>query len=323
MKAIVCRKYGPPSGLRLEEVPRPTPKAGELLISVRATAVNDYDWSMVRGQPRIYRLLFGLLKPKRPIPGMELAGTVEAIGQGVTAFQVGDAVYGDTSDHTFGTFAEYIAVNQAAVAPMPEGMRFVEATTLPHAALLAYQGLVELGQIKNGQRVLINGAGGGVGTIGLQLAKLYDAEVTGVDTGSKLDMMKEIGFDHVIDYKQTDFTTTGEQYDLILDAKTTRPPKAYTRALREGGTYVTVGGELWRLLQIVLGKKRIYRRTQKQLQVLALKANKGLDVVGELFVDGKIKPVIDGPYPLSEAPQAIERFGAAEHGGKVVVEILH
>lgn len=319
MKAIVLTAYGLPiERLQLKELPKPAPGPNEVLIRVHAAAVNDYDWSMARGRPYPYRLLFGLWKPKRPVPGMEVSGTVEARGERATAFEVGDAVYGDISDYGFGSFAEYLCIDERGVVRKPAAMSFAEAAATPHAALLAYQGLVELGKIQRGQRVLINGAGGGVGTFGLQLAKRYDAEVTGVDTGAKLEMMKGLGFDHVLDYREADFTKTGERYDLILDAKTNRAPGAYARALRPGGAYVTVGGKLGRLLQLLL-MKRWFKG--KRLELLALKPNRQLVRINELFEAGHLKPVIDGPYPLREAPRAVQYFGEGKHYGKVVIAL--
>lgn len=181
MKAIVLTKYGSPSMLQLQELPKPVPQENEVLVKIHATAINDYDWSMVRGKPHLYRLMFGLLKPKIKIPGMELSGTIEALGKNVQSFKLGDVVYGDISDYGFGSFAEYICIHEKALALKPPKMTFEEAAAIPHASLLAYQGLIDLGKIQNGQQILINGAGGGVGTFGLQLAKLYDAEVTGVE----------------------------------------------------------------------------------------------------------------------------------------------
>ncbi|MCB9292109.1 MAG: NAD(P)-dependent alcohol dehydrogenase [Lewinellaceae bacterium] len=322
MKALVFKKYGAPSEvLRLEERPRPVPAAHEVLVKVHATAVNDYDWSMVRGQPYLYRLLFGLRKPSRQVPGMEVSGTVEALGKNVSALEVGDAVYGDISEYSFGTFAEYACVHEKALARKPAGMSFEEAAAIPHASLLAYQGLAGMGGIQQGQQVLINGAGGGVGAFGLQLAKLYDAEVTGVDAGEKLERMKSAGFDHVIDYKKEDFTRNGRRYDLILDAKTARPPLAYTRSLKPGGKYVTVGGTPARLLQLLAWKPWIAAFTSKSVHILALKPNQGLEHIGELFEAGRIRAVIDGPYALSQGAEALRRFGEGKHYGKVVIAL--
>ena len=192
MKAIICEKYGDPKDLIYGDVEKPSPSENEVLVKIYATAVNDYDWGSVRGRPYLYRLLFGVLKPKSKIPGMEVAGVVEEVGTKVSSFKTGDRVYGDTSEFGFGSFAEYMTVNEAALTLMPAKMSFTEAASIPHASILALQGLKDKGGIKNGQLILINGGGGGVGTFGLQLAKLYDAEVTGVDTGEKLQMMKLI-----------------------------------------------------------------------------------------------------------------------------------
>jgi NADPH:quinone reductase-like Zn-dependent oxidoreductase len=317
MKAIISDKYGDPELLQLKEVPKPVLKENEVLVKIRASAVNDYDWSMVTGKPYLYRLFFGIFKPRRPIPGMEMAGIVESVGIKATKFQEGDAVYGDTSDHGFGTFAEYISIHENALTLKPDKMTFEEAAAIPHASMLALQGLVDVGEIKKGDSVLINGAGGGVGTFGLQLAKLFDCEVTGVDTGEKLAMMKSIGFDHIIDYKLEDFTKSGKQYDLILDARTTRAPKSYIRSLKEKGRYVTVGGNSSRLIQILIARKLF----KKSVFMVGLRANKDLPYINQLFEEGKIKPIIDGPFTLEQTPQAIKRFGDAKHAGKVIVSI--
>ena len=322
MKAIVCKKYGSPlQVLELNEVTKPTPEKKEVLIKIHSATVNDYDWSMVRGKPYLYRLLFGILKPKNQIPGMELSGTIEALGDEVKSFKVGDAVFGDISSYGFGSFAEYICINEKAVIHKPAKMSFEQAASIPHASLLASQGLIDIGKIQNGQKILINGAGGGVGTFGLQIAKLFNAEVTGVDTGDKLNMMKSIGFDKIIDYKKEDFTKNGVQYDLILDAKTTRSTFDCLRSLKDGGTYVTVGGTIPRLLQVFFLKFWISKFTKKSVQILALEPNKGLDYINELFESGKLKPVIDGPFKLSEVPEAIQHFGEGKHTGKVVINL--
>ena len=219
MKAIVLTHYGPPGVLQLQEINKPEPTHGEVLVKVCATAVNDWDWCFVRGKPYIYRLMFGLTKPKVRVLGAEVSGTVEAVGNGVRRFKLGDDVYGDVSEAGFGAFAEYVCVREDALALMPPGMPFEQAAAIPHAAMLALQGLVDVGRIQKGERILINGAGGGVGTFGVQIAKQYGAEVTGVDRESKLDTLRAVGFDHVIDYRQQDFTRNGQRYDLILDAK--------------------------------------------------------------------------------------------------------
>ena len=322
MKAITFSKYGLPKAvLELRDVPKPSPKENEVLIKIRASAVNDYDWTVVRGKPRIYRLMFGLIKPKQQIPGMELAGIIESVGKNVTSFKVGDEVYGDTSSYGFGTFAEYMCLNEKALALKPGAMSFEEAASIPHASMLAVQGLVDVGNIQKGMEILINGAGGGVGTLALNIAKLYDATVTGVDTGEKLETMKSIGFDHVIDYKEEDFTKNEKLYDLILDAKTNRSTFKYLRVLKDRGKYVTVGGTLPRLIQTLLLKKIISKLSSKSVYIVSLKTNKDLEYINKLFLSGDIKPVIDGPYKLEEVPGVIQYFGEAKHTGKIVVSI--
>jgi NADPH:quinone reductase-like Zn-dependent oxidoreductase len=279
--------------------------------------VNDFDWSLVRGKPYPYRLFFGMFKPKGPTPGIELAGIVESLGKNTTSFKVGDAVYGDISNYGWGTFAEYVCVSENAVQLKPEKMTFEEAASLPHASMLAVQGLIDVGKIKNGHTVLINGAGGGVGTLAIQIAKLYNCKVTGVDTGEKLQIMKSIGFDHVIDYKQADFTRNGIRYDLILDTKTTRSPSAYQRSLTPDGIYVTIGGNISRIIHVAIST----RLGKRNIQLVNLKQNKDLSYINELFEDGKIKPIIDGPYQLDEAARILQHFGEGKHHGKVVISI--
>ncbi|MEK6479317.1 NAD(P)-dependent alcohol dehydrogenase [Catalinimonas sp. 4WD22] len=320
MKAIQFEKYGPPEKvLSLREIEKPSPKENEVLIKIEATAVNDYDWSLVSGKPRLYRLIFGFFKPKHQIAGMELAGKVEEIGADVKNLIVGDAVMGDTSEYGFGTFSEYMCINQNAVIRKPEAISFEEAVALPHASTLALQALRDVGKIQQGEKVLINGGGGGVGTIGLQLAKLYHCHVSGVDAQEKLEMMKSIGFDAVMDYKQVNFTKTGEQYDLILDCKTNKFPFSYLRALKPHGRYITIGGTPGGLINVLFWGKLISLFSKKKLQILSLKPNKGLDYICELVKQNKIKCEIDGPYSLEEVPRLIQYFGEGRHKGKIVV----
>lgn len=321
MNAIILSHYGPPQALQIKEVPKPNPGDNQVLVKVHATAVNDVDWSFVRGKPYLYRLIYGLAKPKVAVLGGEVAGTVVEAGAGVTRFRIGDQVYGDTSMAGFGGFAEYACVDENALAHKPAAMRFEEAAALPHAAMLAYQGLVDVGQIRQGERVLINGAGGGVGIIGVQIAKRYGAEVTGVDSAIKLDALKSVGFDHVIDYWREDFTRNGQRYDLILDAKSTRAPSRYLRALNPGGRYVTVGGDWPRLLQIACMGPLLGKFSGKSLRIVSLKPNRDLDYMNRMFEEHGIVTVIDGPYTLAEVPMAIQRFGEAKHIGKVVIKV--
>jgi len=322
MKAIVYTKYGPPDVLQLKEVEKPTPKDNEVLIKVHAASVNDWDWGLLRGKPFVNRLLFGILKPKIKILGVDIAGRVEAVGRNVKQFQAGDEVFGDLTGD-WGGFAEYVCASENALALKPASMTFDEAAAIPQAAMLAVQGLRDKGQIQSGQKLLINGAGGGVGTFGVQIAKLYGVEVTGVDSSGKLDMMRSMGFDHVIDYAKEDFTKNGQYYDLILDNKMNRSIFDYIRALSPNGIYVTVGGSMARLLQAFLLGPLISIFSKKSIRILALKPNKDLAYMNELFEAGKVKPVIDGPFKLSEVPEAIRYFGEGNHKGKVVITVEH
>ncbi|RAI89407.1 NAD(P)-dependent alcohol dehydrogenase [Algoriphagus yeomjeoni] len=322
MKAIFFEKYGKPEKvLSLKEVAMPIPEDYEVLIKIHATAINDYDWSMVRGKPYLYRLMFGLFKPKNPIAGMELSGVIEGIGSKVGKLKVGDSVYGDISQFGFGTFAEYVSIHEDAVVIKPDELSFEKAAAIPHASTLALQALRHIGEIKKGQKVLINGGGGGVGTIGLQLAKLSHCHVTGVDSGEKLVMMKSLGYDEVIDYKKTDFTKTGEKYDLILDCKTNKSPFAYLRAMKPTGIYVTIGGNIGSLLSILFWGKILSLFTKKSLQILSLKPNEGLDEIAQLVIQNKVTPEIDGPYPLEDTARLIHYFGEGKHKGKIVIRV--
>lgn len=321
MKAVVYSKYGSPDVLELKDVDKPIPKDNEVLIKVRAVSLNDWDLGLLEGD-FINRLLNGLRKPKLQILGSDIAGEVEAIGKEITKFKVGDYVYGDLSGH-WGGFAEYVCAEENALAIKPEGMSFEQAAAIPQAAMLAVQGLLDKGNLQYGQKLLINGAGGGVGTFAIQIAKLSDVEVTGVDRGEKLELLRSLGFDHVIDYQKEDFTRNGKQYDLILDVKTNRSLFDYSRALRRNGKYVTVGGSMPRLFQVLILGPLFSLFSKKKILIVALKVNKDLEYINELFVTGKIKPVIDGPYSLEEVPRLFRLFGQGLHKGKVVIKVNH
>lgn len=322
MKAIVFTKYGTPDVLELKEVDKPIPKDDEVLIKVYAVSINDWDWNLLQGIPFVNRLLYGLLKPKKQILGSDVAGRIEAVGKNVERFQPGDEVFGDLSGE-WGGFAEYVCARENALALKPASMTFEEAAAIPQAAMLAVQGLRDKGQIQTGQKLLINGAGGGVGTFAIQIAKLYGVEVTGVDRSGKLDMLRSLGFDHIIDYTQEDFTKNGQCYDLILDVKTNRSMFDYTRALSPNGIYVTVGGSMARIFQALFLGPLISMISKKNIRLVALKPNKDLAYMNELFEAGKVKPVIDGPYKLSEVPEAMRYFGEGRHKGKVVISLEH
>ncbi len=322
MKAIVMEHYGTPDVLVLKEVPRPAPKANEVLVRVHAASVNDWDWGLLQGTPFVNRLTNGLFRPKVKIIGGDIAGRVEAVGGAVKAFAPGDEVYGDLCMSGFGAFAEYACAPEDCLAHKPAGMTFEQAAAIPQAAMLAVQGLIDVGRIQSGQRILLNGAGGGVGTFALQMAKLHDTEVTVVDKPGKLGMLRAMAADHVIDYFKVDFTQSGKCYDLILDVKTNRSPFAYVRTLNPNGSYVTVGGRTLRLLQALVLGPLIWRLWRKRVRVVVLKPNKDLSYVNELFEAGKLVPVIDRVYKLSDAPEALRFFGTGEHKGKIIVTIV-
>lgn len=318
MKAVVFTRYGSPDVLRLEEIEKPVPADDEVLINVYAASINDWDWGLLQGVPFVNRMMYGLFKQKKKILGSDVAGRIEAVGKGVQKFKIGDAVFGDLSGQ-WGGFAEYVCAPENMLALKPAEMTFEEAAAIPQAGMLAVQGLMDRGNIQPGQKLLINGAGGGVGTFGVQIARLYGAEVTGVDRTEKMGMLRSMGFDHVIDYTQEDFTKNGKQYDLILDVKTNRSIFKYLRALRSGGSYVTVGGSMGRLFQALVLGPLISLLFRKNVRIVALKPNKDLAYMNELFESGKMKPVIDGPYKLSEVPLAMRHFGEGRHKGKVVI----
>jgi NADPH:quinone reductase-like Zn-dependent oxidoreductase len=317
MKALVRDRYGSVDDLKIQAVPTPVPKDDQILVRVRATSINDWDWGILQGG--MNRVFGGLLNPK-VILGCDTAGEVESVGKGVIGFKPGDRVYGDLCGSGFGAFAEYVCVGPKALRKMATGMTFEQAAAIPQAGMLAQQALFDLRPLTAGQKILINGAGGGVGTLGIQLAKAYDVEVTGVDSAIKLEMMRSLGFDHGIDYEQVDFTKTGP-YDLIVDAKTNRAPGDYLRALKPNGIYATVGGT--RLAKVAfLG--RFYGRSEgKLLRLVGLKPNRDLEHFNLLFEQGKFRPVIDGSYSFTESSirEAFGYYGSAKQKGKVVITV--
>jgi NADPH:quinone reductase-like Zn-dependent oxidoreductase len=323
MKAIVYEKYGSLDVLQLKEVEKPTPKDNEVLVKIHAASINSWDWELLRGKPFVNRLLNGLLKPKIKILGADIAGRVEAVGRNAKQFQPDDEVFGDLCECGWGGFAEYVCARENALALKPASMTFEEAAAVPQAAVMALQGLRDKGQIQPGQKVLINGAGGGVGTFAVQIAKSFGAEVTGVDSTRKLDMLRSIGADQVIDYTQEDFTKSGQLYDLILDVAAYRSIFDYKRALSPKGIYVMVGGSSARIFQVMFLGPWISMTGSKKLGVLAHKPNKDLDFIKELFEADKVVPVIDRRYPLSEVPEALRHFGEGHAKGKLVINLEH
>jgi NADPH:quinone reductase-like Zn-dependent oxidoreductase len=320
MKAIVYTEYGPPDVLQLKEVERPTPKDNEVLIKVHAVSVNASDWECLRGKP-LYARFMGPLKPKNKILGSDIAGRVEAVGTNVKQFQLGAEVFGDILGF-MGGFAEYVCAPENRLALKPASMTFEEVAAIPQAAVIALQGIRDKGQVQPGQKVLINGAGGGAGTFAVQLAKLYGAEVTGVDNTGKLDFMRSLGADHVIDYTQDDFTKNGKHYDLILDVVAHRSVFAYKRALRPNGSYFLLGGSVATILQILLLGPWIRATTGRKIRILAVQPSlKDMVYITELYEAGKVVPVIDRRYPLSEVPEALRYLGEGRTQGKVVITV--
>jgi NADPH:quinone reductase-like Zn-dependent oxidoreductase len=318
MKAIVHHEYGSPAVLKLEEVPRPTPTDDEVLIKVHAVSINGSDWEGLTGRP-LYARLGGLRKPNYKILGSDIAGRVEAAGKNVRQFRLGEDVFGEMPSYR-GGFAEYVCVPEEALIKKPAGLTFEEAAAIPQGAVIALQGIRNKGQVQPGQHVLINGAGGSAGTFAVQLAKYYGAEVTGVDNTGKLEFLRSLGADHVIDYTRQDFTKNRNQYDLILDVISYRSAFAYARALKTHGSYFFVGGSVATLFQILLLGPWIRRATSKNVRLLAVQRNqKDLLFVTELCEAGKIVPVIDRRYPLSEVPEALRYVGEGHARGKVVI----
>lgn len=321
MQAIVFTQYGSPDRLQLQEVATPTPEDDEVLVKVHASSVNAWDWEFLNGTPLMNRLLFGLLKPKRGKQrlGADIAGTVKAVGRLVKRFQPGDAVFGDLWDH-WGGFADYACAHETALQPKPANATFEQAAAVPQAGVLALQGLRKAGPLQPGQKVLINGAGGGVGTFAIQLAKLAGTEVTGVDAAHKLDVIRSVGADHVIDYTRQDFTKTGERYDLVVDCQNFRSMFANRRALKPGGTYAMIGGSMLRVYQLwFLSLMASFTRENRKLRLVAEGPNKGLAELRALIEAGKLVPLIDSTYLLREVPAALRYFGQGHHKGKIVI----
>ena len=324
MKAIVYAKYGPPDVLELKEVEKPTPKEDEVLVEVHAASANPLDWHRMRGAPFLVRLQDGLRRPKNPMLGADIAGRIEAVGKNVTEFQPGDEVFGDCG--WCGGFAEYVCAKENALALKPANITFEEAAAAPVVAFTALQGLRDNGQIQSGQKVLINGASGGVGTFAVQIAKSFGAEVTGVCSTRNLDMVRSIGADQVIDYTQEDFTKNGRHYDLIYDAVGNRSVSDYKRALKPRGTCVITGfTTLSRLFQhMILGPLISMSGSKKiVMQGVAKPNQKDLVFVKELLEAGKVIPVIDRCYPLSETAEAIRYLEEGHARGKVVITVEH
>ncbi len=317
MKAIVYEKYGLPDVLRLENVEQPVPANDELLIKVKASSINSWDWDLITGEPKLYRLLSGLFKPKNKTPGFDVAGIVEALGKDVTKFRPGDEVVGDMAEALMGAFAEFTCAKEKDVVLKPSSVSFEQAASVPQAAVLAWQGLNFRRAIQPGDKVLINGAGGGVGAFAIQMAKFMGAEVTAVDSGEKLEMMIALGADHVMEYQITDFVKSGKKIDRIVDVVASRPVSHYKRALNKEGILAVIGGKVPALLKLALAG--IFNKGNKITGIVVHKPNKDLSLILDLISTGKIKTVIDRKYNLEDIQDAFRYYGSGKHEGKIVI----
>ena len=322
MKAIVRTVYGPPDVLELADVEVPAPRNGEVLVRVRAACVNPVDWHEVTGAPYLVRIQGGVRRPKHAVPGTDLAGRVEAVGQGVARFKPGDEVFGMGA----GTFAEYVAVRESQIVIKPANLTFDQAAAVPVAALTALQALRDTGRIRPGQKVLVNGASGGVGTFAVQIAKSFGAEVTAVCSTRNVEAIGELGADHVIDYTREDFTRTGERYDLILDIAGNRSIADRRRALTPWGTLVLVGGPkdnkwigpLGSLLRMLASS---VLSSQRMVGMLAKNDQEDLATLRDLLESGKLVPVVEQAFALKDVPEALRVLGEGHARGKLVITV--
>jgi NADPH:quinone reductase-like Zn-dependent oxidoreductase len=326
MKAIVRDNYGPPDVLELEDLSKPEPGDGEVLLRVHATSVNPADWHILRGDPYVSRLQLGLREPKDRVLGCDVAGRVETVGENVTMLRSGDEVFGSPFMHGFGAFAEHLRISEDLLAPKPTTLSFEQAASVPLAASTALQGLRDHGRIEPGQRVLIVGASGGVGTFAVQIARSFDAEVTGVCGTKNVEMVRSLGADHVIDYTKEDFTQSGQKYDLVFQLAGTRSPSECRRALSPEGTLVLSSGEsdgrwigpVGRIIRAALLSPFV----RQKLASFTVKPNKeDLLFLRQLIESGKLTPLIDRAYPLGEVPEAMRYLEEGHARGKVVISM--
>ena len=323
MKAILHTKYGSFDVLKYAEVEKPTPGEDEVLVKVHAAAINSGNMFPVSGKPFLARMSSGLLSPKHLNPGSDVAGRVEAVGVNVTQFKPGDEVFGDNYRSGCGTYAEYVCVPEDELALKPANITFEEAAATPQAALVALQGLRNVGQIQAGQKVLVIGASGGNGTFAVQIAKAFGAQVTAVCSTRNIELVRSIGADHVIDYTQEDFAQNGERYDLIVAMAGYRPLQDYKRALRPGGIFVWAGGPLKGLFEAMLLGPWVSRKGNKKLTNLSHQSNRDdLEYVAGLMEAGKVKSVIDRSFPLAETAEAFRHYAAGHMQGKVVITVV-
>ncbi len=321
MKSIVFTQYGTTADLDYQEVETPVPAEDEVLVRIHASSVNDWDWVLLGGKSPVNRLLFGLFRPKVKTLGIDIAGTVAGTGRHVPDFQIGDEVWSDVSDKGWGGFAEYVCVPAKDLAPKPSCLSFEEAAATPQAGVLAIQSFLDKMNLKSGQHVLLNGAGGGSGCFAIQIAKNLGAKVTAVDKPSKFDAMRSLGADKVMDYAKEDFTKNLSAYDYILDFCGHHPLLHYRRALKDGGRYLLVGGSRSLILKMVLIAPLLSLLGSRKLKIMPHQANKYLDKLADLFERHQLKVVIDSTYPLKQAPRALDHFGSGLAVGKISISV--
>ena len=320
MRALVYDGYGPPETLRLEQMPRPQPGPGQVLVRVHAASVNSWDWDKLTGAPA--GALRAIMRPQHRILGADVSGVVEAAGPDVYGFAQGDAVFGDLCMDGWGGFADYVVTRASALARKPDALSFHQAAALPQAGLLALLGLRFYGEPAAGQRLLVNGAGGGVGTFAIQLARQRGIHVTAVDRGDKAEALRKLGADRTIDYRQHDFTATGERYDLILDMIGRHTISAYRRALAPGGMLVLIGGSFGTVIGTVTLGKLTARAAGQRMGLLIYRPDlAALDELTDLCLSGTIAPVIDSVFRLEQGAAALRRIGSGDHVGKVIVDV--
>ena len=321
MKAITHTEYGGPTVLAVTTVDEPTPGDGEVLIDIHATSLNKGDCHLMRGKPVFIRLLYGgLLRPSDPVLGMDIAGTVQAVGTDVTAFRPGEEVIGNVSECGNGGFAEYVCTPAETLVSKPSDVSFVDAAAIPTAAVSALQGLRDVGEIQSGDDVLIHGASGGVGTFAVQLARARGATVTGVCSAEKVDLVESLGTDRVINYEEADVTADGERYDLILDTAAAHPLRAYRRILKPGGRYVMVGGPARRFLKTAMLGPLASRIGSRAYGTFEMAPDvDDMSVLADHLADGTVTPAIDRTFPLSETAAAIRYLENGRARGNVVV----
>ncbi|MDC7222958.1 MAG: NAD(P)-dependent alcohol dehydrogenase [Spirochaetales bacterium] len=324
MRALTFYRYGGPEVLRIVDIHKPIPGDYQVLVRVKAVALNDWDYGLIKGRPFVNRSMAGtFLKPKNCIPGSDIAGVVEDVGRFVTRYKKGDRVFGDLSGtESWGGCAEYVCAGEDELAPMGSFLSYQEAAALPQAGMLALQALVDEGELKPGQSMLINGAAGGFGTYSLQIGRALGASyVAGVDHPEKKEMMKDVGFDRILDYTQGEFLNEKRQYDLILDAKTSHPFGRYRNLLKKGGRYVTVGGKTGQLMKLAIFRPFISFFWRREYKIVMLKANRDLEYLKKLYGKGLLKPVLDGSWSFDDIIKAFTYYGEGHCRGKVVVSV--